>query len=97
MFLVKYSITRWCCRWFCKKKTIDYTKTKYNNLPFGFFDVGTSVIIDEIIVVSGWSLYESSGSFVHNVKAIWDLSNWYLLIKSFGDNLSSWIISKFNE
>jgi hypothetical protein len=42
----------------------------FNNLPFDFLPMNTSVIIDEIIVVSGCGLYVPSGSFVHNVKAI---------------------------
>lgn len=66
----------------------------YTNLPFVFLDVDASLITDEIIVVSGYGLYDPSGSFVHNVNAIWDLSSWYLLINSFGDKISSWIISK---
>ncbi len=42
----------------------------YTNLPFVFLDVDTSLITDEIIVVSGYGLYGPSGSFVHNVNAI---------------------------
>ncbi len=67
----------------------------YNNLLFDFFVVNTSVITDEIMFVSGYTVYEPSEIFVHNVKARWDLSNWYRLIKSFGTNRSSWMISKF--
>lgn len=79
-----------------RKKRYIYRNYRYIyfNLLFAFFVVVASVITDEIIVVSWSILYDPSRSFVHNVKANWDLSNWYLSIKSFGANLSSWIISK---
>ncbi len=59
--------------------------------------VGDSVITDEIIVVSGWISYVPLLNFVHNVNAICDLSSWYLLIKSFGDNFSVLIRSKIKK
>ncbi len=74
-------------------------KSIFNILPDLLFDVaddfiGDSVITVDIIVVSGWIAYVPSQFFVHNVNAIRDLSSWYLLINSFGDNFSSKIISK---
>ena len=41
----------------------------YNNLPVGVLIFDTSVITDEITVVSECGLYEPFGSFEHNVNA----------------------------